>query len=795
MHAKCFHCGDPCPQPAVRFEDHDFCCEGCKAVYQILQASDLGAYYDMLDAPAGRGSNRTAEQYAYLDEPEVFRQLIDFQDEHIAKISFELPQIHCSACLWLLERLPAIHAGIIHSQVDFLQKTCFLTFSPAQIKLSELVHLLAKIGYEPNLRLQNLQKKQVSGFDRGFYTRLGVAGFCFGNMMLLALPEYLSPGSLEPAFRQFFAYVNLLLALPVLLYSSSVFFGPAWRGLRQGMFSIDVPVSLGILVLFGWSSWEILSQSGPGYLDSLAGLVFFLLLGKWFQHKTYHRLHFDHDYGAFFPLSATLLEGGRERSVAISALQAGDRLLLRHAELLPADAVLQSPEAQIDYSFVTGESEPVHKQAGEQLYAGGRLMGAAVEVALTRAVSQSYLTRLWQQSVFKEQRRPGLHTLIDKMSKHFTLVIISIALLAGGWWAWHAGPAQAIRIMAAVLIIACPCGLALTMPITLGNALRLLAKRQFYFRDIHALAGVAGITHIVWDKTGTLTSKERVQTAGTELQAEAPRLIASLAHQSAHPVSRQLEQLLGQHDYLEVEDFCEIPGQGIAGRVGGHQLRIGTRQFSLGGEAGAPEGATCFSIDGRPGGYLLSEERLRPGIQALLQRLARRYDLLLLSGDHQHKGEALRQALPAATHIMMEQSPHDKLARIQALQAAGHKVMMIGDGLNDAGALKQSDVGVAISESAEGFSPACDAILHARALPGLDRYLQYARRAMQLVRTGIGISLLYNLLGIALAVQGLLSPVVVAILMPLSSVSVVLFGMGSTYYAARKLGPPVRESG
>ncbi len=788
----CYHCGDLCVDTKVVYDDHSFCCEGCKAVYQILRGSELTDYYELQDqAKIKADTFRSIDQFAYLDRPDMFEKLLDFHEAGLAKISLDLPQIHCSACLWLLERLPSIHQGIRNSRVDFLSKRAYITFSPDLIKLSELLSLLSRIGYEPDLRLQDIKEKESTGMDKSLYTRIGVAGFCFGNIMLLSFPEYLSSESITPAFQLLFSYINLLLSLPVLIYSSSVFYLSAFRGIKYGVFNVDVPITLGIITLFSWSVWQTLSQSGVAYFDSLAALVFFLLLGRWFQQKTYHRLHFEHDFSAYFPLSATRIKNKKEQVVAISSLKVDDVLLIRHGELLPADAQLLSEQAHIDYSFVSGESTPIPKQAGDQLYAGGRQIGAAIRILLNKEASQSYLTQLWQQEVFQSGNRPQLSTVVDKMSKYFTFSIITIAIIAGIYW-YSIAPHRVIEIMAAVLIVACPCGLALTIPVTLGNALRILAKQGFYVRNTQTIESLDKLSQIVFDKTGTLTYKnyEPDQQIHYELKTAQPELIVALAHQSSHPKSRLIQQIVSQTDYLPIEDYREIPGQGIEATVKGHNLKIGSYDFSLGKQStqAAIPAATYFSIDGQPAGYLVNQDVFRKGSKELLSRLIDNYQLVLLSGDHPDKKEAILPFVPNGTQVLLGKSPQEKLTYIQSLQQKGQQVMMIGDGLNDAGALKQSDVGVAITDSLESFSPACDAILSSDSLVSLDQFLGFGRSSLTLVRVGMIISLLYNIVGIALAVQGLISPLVVAILMPLSSISIVLFGLGATNFLAKMMG-------
>ena len=296
----------------------------------------------------------------FLDDPEMLERLIDFRDGSIAKITFRLPQIHCSSCLWLLERLYHLNRGIMDSRVNFLQKRATITFNIESISLRELVALLADIGYKPDLQLDLAEGDDRQATDRTIYYQLGIAGFIFGNVMLFSFPEYL--GLEDSFFYRGFGYLNLLFSLPVVLYCARDYWRSALLGIRQRHLNIDVPITLGILALFLRSTYEILSGVGAGYLDSLAGLVFFLLIGKWFQQFTYDQLNFARDYRSYFPLSVSKKEAGAWRSIPLQKVVVGDILLVRNQELIPVDGKLLLQPAAIDYSFVTGENDPVQKE-------------------------------------------------------------------------------------------------------------------------------------------------------------------------------------------------------------------------------------------------------------------------------------------------------------------------------------------------------------------------------------------------------------------------------------------------
>ncbi|RMD94870.1 MAG: HAD family hydrolase [Calditrichaeota bacterium] len=798
----CHHCGEPCRNTKISVDGKYFCCHGCRLVYEMLQKNHLEAYYQLAPFPGKAPANREATDFQFLDNPEIRTKLLEFADDGICTATFQIPQIHCSSCIYLLEHLYKVHEGIARTRVNFLRKELFVVFDERKISLRELVQLLASMGYEPHLNLSHLEKPEKRVANKGLLIKLGVAGFAFGNIMLLSLPEYLSLQSfLKSEFRPFFGYLSLLLALPVLLYSSQEYFASAWSGLRHKIINIDVPVSLGILVLFFRSMVEILWLNGAGYLDSFSGLVFFLLLGKVFQKKTYDALSFERDFKSYFPIAVTKITPEGEKAVALSELQKGDRILVRHRELVPADSRLLSAGASIDYSFVTGESRPVAKKQGEMIYAGGRQMGPAIELQVLKSVSKSYLTRIWHHDIFQQQKTGRLRNLTDKVAQYFTFIVLTIAFFTAIYWLprdWS----LAVNGLTAVLIVACPCALALSIPFALGNALRILGKQNFFLKNTDTIENMARVDTLVLDKTGTLTYQGSTPVKfmalnGYRLSQEDRQRVKSLVRHSAHPLSQQIYLALEGSEVLPVDQFREQEGRGIEGKVAGKKLRLGSRAWvgvkSRQADAPATQdgyaSATVYmAIDGRPTGYFALESRFRDALQQTLHQLGKKYELVVLSGDQPFEREQLQKQFGKNVEMHFNQSPADKLEFVKKLQARGKRVMMIGDGLNDAGALKQSDVGVAISEDLATFSPACDAILQARQFPLMHRFLEYARASIGVVFVSFAISFLYNAVGLGFAVTGRLSPLIAAVLMPLSSITVVAFTTAATRFRARRMG-------
>ena len=782
---QCYHCGETCTDHDHILGDKHFCCQGCQLVYELLSENKLESFYTQRERSSARQESWKADRYAALEQDEIAEQLLDFREGSLSKITLNLPQIHCTACIWLLEKLYKLNPGIHNSQVNFLRKEAYITFDIEQISLRQLAELLASIGYAPDFNLGDLNRKDQPKRDWKLLYQLGVAGFAFGNSMLLSFPEYLGLDHLsESYFRSTFGYLNLGLAIPVVFYSAQDYLRAAKANLLSRTLTIDIPITLGILTLFLRSAWEIFSQTGAGYLDSLTGLVFFLLIGKWFQQKTYHQLSFERDYQAYFPIAVRLLSGGTK---AVKELVVGDHILIRNGELLPADGILIQGKAHMDYSFVSGEALPVRKQVGDQLYAGGRQTGAQIEVQINRPIAQSYLTRLWDQDTFRKDKEKQHVLTTNKMGKYFTITILSIALLSLFYWL-PKDTGMAINVFTAVLIIACPCAIALAVPFTLGSALRILGQQGLFLKNTNVIERLQDINCIVFDKTGTLTENEQnlgVDYQGFPLSMEQKQALWTLCQQSTHPLSKAIAQWAGPDQPPgPIENFVEITGKGISGRIKQHQFQLGSADFLAVEPLLAQTGQVFLRIDSTYMGGFTIHNRYRSSFPDLIEQLNPAFELHLLSGDNDRESQFLRAYFPT-DHLHFKQSPEDKLRFIQSLQQKGQQVMMIGDGLNDAGALQQSDVGLVIAENTNNFTPASDAILDAKRFADIPDLLRYSRTSNRLVIYAYILAIFYNIIGLSFAVQGLLSPVVAAILMPLSSITIVAFGVISSRLAGR----------
>tara|TARA_R110002049_G_scaffold252279_4_gene427510 strand:- start:4482 stop:6857 length:2376 start_codon:yes stop_codon:yes gene_type:complete len=786
---RCFHCGDSCDTEPIVFNEKHFCCNGCKTVYEIFESNDLSNYYD-IQAAAGATPNEVEGKYNFLDSPEISDKLIEFNDQKHQIVNLYIPHIHCSSCIWILENLNKLQKAISSSQVDFPKKMVRIGFNPEELSLKQLVLLLVKIGYEPYISLDDYDKGKKS-VDRSLTYKLGVAGFAFGNVMFLSFPEYFEVQEFWlDQYKNLFRWLMFAFSLPVVFYSAQDYLKSAYKSISSKMLNIDVPIALGILVLFVRSTLEIIFDWGTGFFDSLTGLIFFLLLGKFFQQKTYSFLSFERDYKSYFPIAVTrILTGGKEETVQVYSIKKGDRLLIRNEELIPVDGIVLKGNARIDYSFVTGESEPVKKVSGDKILAGGKQLQGAIEMEAVKSVSQSYLTQLWGNSVFSVDKTSSFQTITDSISRRFTIAVLTIAFVATFIWLFI-DSSKAMNVFTAVLIIACPCAIALAAPFTLGNMLRIFGRKKFYLKNTQTIEQLGQLTTAIFDKTGTLTTAQKSTASyeGVPLSADEESLLKNTLRGSNHPLSRTLYNVLAAHKILTLDEYQEHLGEGILGVLEANMVKIGSAHFVGHTPTGTQENTAVYvsSNNVYKGRFLFTNE-YRAGVSNLFLELQKYLDLGVLSGDNEGEKEHLEAILPKLTPLYFNQKPEDKLNFIKNIQDQGKVVLMVGDGLNDAGALAQSDVGIAVSENVNVFSPACDGILDASKFKQLHQYIKASKSAIKIIKLSFVFSLLYNVIGLYFATTGQLRPVVAAILMPLSSISIVLFTTVATNLVGKKL--------
>jgi P-type Cu+ transporter len=793
---SCFHCGEECKEEILQFDGKEFCCTGCKLVYEVLNENDLCNYYEIAENPglSQKAVSGRDNRFDYLDDTDIIHKMVDFQNGEETHITFSIPLIHCVSCIWLLENLHKLNPAIISGRVDFLKKKVNVKYYQDKISLKELVKLLSRIGYEPTINLADVDKKRVQVTDKKLIYKLAVAGFCFGNMMLFSLPEYFAEADLlGEGFKKTFNYLNVMLALPVFFYAATDYYRSAWLSIRNAAINMDVPIAIGIITLFTYSLYDIFILGNEGYMDTLGGLLFFLLIGKYYQQKTYDTLSFDRDYKSYFPVAVTKVVREEEEVIPLIKLNVGDIIKVRNGELIPADSILLEGAAFIDYSFVTGEEVPVSKKKGELIYAGGRQVGKALLLTVQKSPSQGYLTDLWNNDSFEKDKSKGLESLANRISGKFTFTVLFIAIAALAFWSLSGDVSLGVLAFTSVLIITCPCALAMSTPFTLGNTLRVFGQGKFYLKNSQVIEKIAKINTVVFDKTGTLTAPDQasVEFFGEKLSMESKSLIKAIVNNSTHALSNRINSWLSEVKAINLSsEVEEVTGKGLRTIYKTQEIKLGSAEFVKADIKGLPQGGNLvfFAIEDTVLGYFFIQSGLRKGIEKVVSIIQEKNTVHFLSGDQDHERENLKAVFGDQIQMNFNQGPIDKLRYIKELNQRGSNTLMVGDGLNDAGALRESQVGVAITDRVTNFSPASDAIIDAGMIDKLPVFIDFTKTSRNIIKTSFGLSFSYNIVGIFFAVQGLVSPVFCAILMPISSISVVVFTTVTTNYLAYKRG-------
>lgn len=794
----CAHCGLPAPAVAA---GPSFCCPGCRSVHALLHEAGLGDYYALrgsLDAtptqrPADEAPLALQARYTHLDDPAVAAA----HDLSPGQATLALAGLHCAACVWVLERLPRLVPGVTAARVDYGRARIHLAWDPAVTRLSTVAAALHRLGYPPQLRTADAEAERRRSTRRELW-RLTVAGALAGNVMLMAFALYAGAMTSDSDLGRFMEALSLALAIPAVTWGALPFYRGALAGLRVGVLHMDLPIALGIGAGFCASAFATLTGTGEAYYDSVTTLVFLLLMGRFVQHRGQERVATQGElWQGLVPGMATRHEDGAWRSVYASALRPGDRMRVAAGERFAADGRVLAGSGHADLSMLTGESRPVPLHPGSLAYAGTTNTGDALELEVTAVGGDTRLGRVVEQVGQADRERAPVVRMADRLAGWFVATVIGLAVIGGVLWWQHAGPARAFEVVVSLLVISCPCALGLATPLALTVARGRAARAGFVLRSTAALEALGRARRVVLDKTGTVTEgRVRVVDAGTPAEAQALTLAAVVERGARHPLALALLRWAEEHggtrehggtatggldpSALVATDVVEHPGRGIEGWVGDRHVRVGSPSWLPPTTPAArarlaallDRGLTpvVVELDGRVAALAGLGDRLRPEAPAIAAALgARGLSLALRSGDHPRLVTAAAQAL-GLTDARGGLSPEDKAAELRGQP----DTVMVGDGINDALALRTASVGVAVGGGAEAALQVADVYLRQPGLEPLRDLLFGARRTRAVVRRNLAFSLVYNVLFASLALAGLVTPLLAAIIMPISSLTVVL---------------------
>jgi Cu2+-exporting ATPase len=782
--AACAHCSLPVPTALLRPDgEASFCCGGCATAYAIIHDGGLDRYYDLPErrfaavAPSGRS-------FEEFDHPAFHALYVRTRPDGTAETELYLDGVHCASCVWLVERVPLLVPGVVRAELEVGRALAHIAWNPATTSLSSIARFLDTLGYRPHpFRAQRIEERRRAE-DRTAMLRIGVAGALAGNVMMLAVALYSGWfGGMEPAFARYFRWLSLLLTAPALIWPGRTFFQGAVASFRTRRLHMDLPIAIALGAGFVRGTVNTVTDSGPIYFDGVAMLVFLLLVGRFLQQRAQRAatdatslLH------GLTPSAARLVEGEAIREVPAEAVLPGMTVEIRAGETFPADGTVTVGASRVNLSLLTGESRPVRAEPGAKVWAGTVNLSAALRVEVTQSGEESRVGKLVREVAAGASRRARIVLLADRLAGWFVAVVLLLAALT--WWYWRAvSPDAALDNAIALLIVTCPCALALATPLAVTVAIGRAARQGILIRGGDALEALARPATIYLDKTGTLTEGKFRLTTWTGPESIRPFVVALERH-SSHPVAAGFLEAWPELDAPIAAAVRQTLGGGIEGRVNGHDVMVGSPGFVRARAAGAPptgapmsaaDTPVWVSVDGTVVAAASFGDPLRPEAPGVVARLkARGWAVHLLSGDAREVVRAAARQVGVPDDAWRgEVTPEAKLEEIERA-AAGGPVVMVGDGVNDAAAMARATVGIAVRGGAEASLAVADVYLSRPGLTALDALVEGSERTLRVIRRNVGLSLVYNIVGAGLAMGGWINPLVAAILMPASSITVVL---------------------
>jgi P-type Cu2+ transporter len=791
----CAHCQLPVPPGLVDAdESQQFCCAGCRTVYGVLAAGGLEGYYRVRDAADSvrERPKVTGAKYDELDDP-VFQAAAVRDDAGSAETELLLENVHCAACVWLIERLPRVVPGVIESRVNVRTRVARIRYESETVKLSRVARALDSLGYPVHPARGQAARDARTREDRAFLIRVAVAGAIAGNVMLLAVALYGGQiATIEPIWETVFRWISMALGVLSLAWPGRTFFRGGIAALRTRTAHLDLPIAIALAAGGVWGVVNTFRGSGEVYFDSLTVLVFLLLVGRWVQHRQ-QRSAAD-QVGLMLtltPTSATIIdEDGTVRQVAIEAVSAGNTARVMPGQAIPADGVVTLGESDIDESLLSGESRPVAVRAGSPVAAGSINTTSTIHMRVQAVGEHTRVARLMRLVAEASENKPPIVRLTDAIAGRFVLVVIALAIITTVVWTIRADAETALGHAAALLIITCPCALGLATPMAMSVALGRAARNNALVKSAAAIEALSKPGHLILDKTGTITNAKTV-VAGYAGPPALRALGAALEQHSSHPLARAIVD--ASPNAPAPESATHLAGLGVRGVVGGVACAVGSPAFVAGfaddpaireieaaSQKARDQACTPVAVWGEGigvGVFSIGDTVREDSAQAIdaLRKLG--WSVSIASGDDQAVVDRVASQV-GVDDASGRLSPEDKAALVTRLvRASDAPVVMVGDGVNDAGALAAATVGVAVHGGAEASLEAADVYLNNPGVAPLVGLVRLSRHTTRTIRLCLGVSLTYNALAATLAMMGHVDALTAAVLMPISSLVVVSLAM------------------
>ncbi|HHX8518703.1 TPA: heavy metal translocating P-type ATPase [Vibrio diabolicus] len=777
MCESCYHCGEDVPANTdfkvdILGESRKMCCPGCETVAQTIVDSGLVSYYQYRTAPAEKADLVPEQLQALIhyDNEDVQSEFVRNR-ENVSEVTLSLEGVSCAACAWLIEKQVSNTTGLVSIRVNTTTNRALLAWDKTQVRLSELLSVIHKLGYKAAPFEADKQEASYHRMMKQYLYRLGIAGLATMQVMMLAVALYLEVfGDLEPEFKNYFRWVSLIFATPVLLYSALPFYLNAWRSIKGRTLGMDVPVSIALIFAYVASLIATVTEQGEVFFESISMFTFFLLVGRFLEMRARRKAAAaSGNLLKLIPAIATTLDG---EQIPVKTLKVGDRIRVLPGEHIPADGKVISGRIHIDESMLTGESVHVVKREGDAVYAGTLNGDESFELEVMSSKADSMISNIVRLQDEAQHSKPKIAEIADVVARYFVGAILIIS--AGTWLYWHqTKPDDAFWIMLSVLVATCPCALSLATPTALTCATSRMGNFGILLRKGHVFETLCKINHLVVDKTGTLT-KGDIEICDTKVLSDLPKedclsLAAALEAHANHPIARAFASYA--NDDFVVCEVQNVIGSGTEGIWNGKIVKIGSAAFVQGKESDESH-AVYLSVDGEHVASFYYRDPIRKESKAFIQRFADAgIKTTLLTGD------SLSNARPVANeigidHVVASAKPEDKLAYLKSLDEDSI-TMMVGDGINDAPTLAGAHLSVAMGGGTDAAKASADMTLLGDNLEKLLEARLLALRTRKIIRENLAWSLGYNLLILPLAVAGLVAPYIAVVGMSASSIIVV----------------------
>jgi Cu2+-exporting ATPase len=788
----CDHCGLPVPAGLVEDgTELQFCCNGCRVAYEVIRGHGLDGYYDIkarIDSPE-EPAHVSGKSFSEFDDPAFHRLYCRTMPSGLRTVELYLEGVHCAACVWLVEKLTVVVQGVAEVRLDLGKSLATVIWNPDTTPLSKIARFLDSIGYAPHpfrgVEARDMARRE----ERALLIRIAVAGAIAGNVMLIAFALYGGHfHGISKEFQTFFRWVSLALAVPSVTWCATVFYRGAWGALKTRALHMDLPIAIGILAGFVQGAINTIRGAGEIYFDSVTALIFFLLVGRFLQRRQQLKAASSTELlFSLAPKTARLVDAEGVREVPLEALASGAMVEVRAGDSIPADGVVSEGSSTLDRSLLSGESLPEPVAIGDPVHAGTVNLGGRLLVEVRATGEDTRVGRLMRLVEEGAMRRAPVVLLADRISGWFVAVVLGLAAITVGVWL-HLDPEHAVEHAVALLIVSCPCALGLATPLAVSAAIGRAARRQLLIKGGDALENLARPGRMILDKTGTLTEGRLAVVRWWGDESIRP-IVAAVERHSAHPVARALGSIVPESGLPEVREVAEITGAGIRGVCDGRDVLVASTNHlfrELGelphdaGEAAesmASEGLSpvAVAVNGEVVAVAGIGDPLRPDSAASVSAIRDHgWCVDILSGDHPVvvRSIASQVGIEAAS-ARGGASPEDKLEVVRRT-AGDATTAMVGDGVNDAAALAAATVGIGVHGGAEAALAAADVYLARPGLAPVVELLHGSRRTLGVIRRNLVFSLAYNVVAVSFAITGHMSPLLAAILMPLSSMTVVL---------------------